>query len=307
MKKAIVTGGTGFIGVHLINELISNDVEVFAICRSDSDNLYRLNDISGVKIIECDLAGIKKLPYILQARNFDTFYHLAWQGASGKLRTDYQVQQNNASICCDMAAAAKELGCKKIVATGTVYEELCDSILCSDTFRTPSFYLLSKKYAHEMLLQLTLKLGIDFTWCTFFHPIGKYIKPEQMMSYTISCLLKGESPTFGKAQEPYDIVAVEDIAHGLMLAGERKLPKRQYYIGSGSPKRLHTYLEMAQALLNPNLPLGIGTRPDDGLRFNFDWFDCSEFQKDTGYVARVNFEDAIINTAEWINEMEKTK
>lgn len=305
IKKAVVTGGTGFLGVHLIEELTRNGTEVMAICRPDSGNRERLKDKAGVELIECDMDSIEKLPLLIAHRDCDAFFHLAWEGASGKLRTDYSIQQKNAVNCCNAAVAAKTLGCRKIIFTGTVYEKLCESIIGSDNFKTPAFYLLSKKYAYDMLSQLTKQIGLDFVWCTFFHPIGKYIKQEQMMAYAVACLLKGEQPAFGKAQEPYDIVAVEDIVYGLFLAGVTNLAKSKYYIGSGAPKRLFEYLERVQELVNPNVPLGIGVRPDDGLRFSFDWLDCSEFMTETGYNPRISFEKAVRNTKAWVMSKEE--
>ena len=300
LKKVIVTGATGFLGLHLIDQLVKDNVEVTAICRPYSKNKFRLVDYDRVSVIEFDLDEITNLPIHISDRDYDVFFHLGWEGASGLLRTDCYTQQKNTIHCCNAAQVAKELGCKKIVATGTVYEKLYNTIIHSDVFRAPAFYLLSKKYAYEMMLQLTKKIDLDFVWCTFFQPIGKYIKPEQMMAYTISSLLKNKQPIFGQALEPYDIVAVEDIAHGIILAGKTELSQKQYYIGSGAPKRLFEYLEIVQQLINPTIPLGVGLRPDDGLRFNYEWLECSQFMYETGYRPRVSFNDAVLRTAEWI-------
>ena len=131
-----------------------------------------------------------------------------------------------------------------------------------------------------------------------------YIKKEQVMAYAINGLLKAEPPEFGPAMEPYDITAVEDIAYGLRLLGERPLTKQEYYIGSGNPMLMKQYLQRTKEVLGVDTELKIGYRPDDGMRFLFGWYDISAIEKDTGYSARVGFDQAVLNVAEWIRSGE---
>ena len=52
MKKAIVTGATGFIGKFLVRELVKQNVEVIAVVRRGTKNLNTINALP-VKIVEC--------------------------------------------------------------------------------------------------------------------------------------------------------------------------------------------------------------------------------------------------------------
>ena len=63
MKKAIITGCTGCIGVALINELVANGVEVTAVIRENSSRKDAIP--CGVNIIECSLDNIRELPRLL--------------------------------------------------------------------------------------------------------------------------------------------------------------------------------------------------------------------------------------------------
>jgi len=288
VNHAIVTGATGFVGFHLTQELLSRGVEVTALCRADSPNRSRLP--SGVRTV----SDLRSLP------NADVFFHLAWDGASGHGRGDAVMQTANARFCLEALQAASGCGCAKFVALGTVYERLVPQILASERFGGSDFYVLSKQYASAMADKLAQKIGIGFVCCAVCHPIGRYIKPEQLMAYTVSGLLSGNSPSFGPAATFFDIVAVEDVALGLYLAGERG-KRRGYYIGSGAPMRLREYLERTREILGTPTPLLIGEREDDGLRFEPGWFDTSQIAEDTGYVPRASFESAVMNTADWLN------
>ena len=297
MKSAIVTGATGFIGTHICNELLENDIRVTGLARKGSENIKRLQDVN---LVWCGMDDYDSF----EGEHADTFYHLAWEGATGTGRDDEELQAKNIIRTVQALKAAKRVGCRRFVALGTVYENLVPQILTDTRHRKPDFYLLSKQSAHYMCLKLASKLDIEFVWATIFQPIGRYIKKDQVMAYAISGLLNGKPPKFGPAMEPYDITAVEDIAYGLRLLGECRLSRNEYYIGSGSPMSMKEYLNRARDILNVDTELKIGTRPDDGLRFSYDWYDISAIQEDTGYAARVGYDRAVVNVAEWIKSGE---
>ena len=297
MKSAIVSGATGFIGTHLCRELLKNDIRVTGLAREDSGHIRRLPDVN---LVWCGMDDYDSF----EGEKADTFYHLAWEGATGTGRDDEELQAKNIARTIKALKAAKRLGCKRFVALGTVYENLVPQILMDSRHRKPDFYLLSKQSSHYMCRKLAEKLDIEFVWATIFQPIGRYIKREQVMTYAIAGLLRGEPPEFGPAMEPYDITAVEDIAYGLRLLGNCELTRKEYYIGSGSPRIMKEYLERARKALGVDTELKIGARPDDGLRFSFDWYDISPIEKDTGYSVHVSFEQAVVNVAEWVKSGE---
>ena len=295
MKTAIVTGATGFIGTHLCNELLANDIEVKACIRRNGGDTKRLS--GAVDIVECGMDEYDSLNNI----SADYFFHLAWEGATGPGRDDELLQAKNVYRTIAAFQAAKRAGCKRFVALGTVYENFVPQILREKEHRKVDFYLLAKQNAHLMCKKLSAKLDMEFVWVTIFQPIGRYIKREQVMSYVINGLLKGEAPEFGPAMEPYDITAVEDIAYGLRLLGESSsLSRQEYYIGSGKPMLMKDYLEQIKKVLQSDTELKIGARPDDGLRFSYDWYDISAIEKDTGYSVKTGFDKAVLNVADWI-------
>lgn len=298
MKSAIVTGATGFIGTHLSEELKRNNISVMGLSRHDSPNTGRLK--KDIDIVWCGMDGYDSF----SGPSADTFYHLAWDGATGVGRDDEELQVKNIAWTVAALKAAKRAGCRRFVALGTVYEKLVPQVLLASEHRKADFYLLSKQSAHYMCLKLARKLDIEFVWATIFQPIGRYIKKEEVMTYAINGLLKGEPPEFGPAMEPYDITAVEDIAYGLRLLGEKTLTKQEYYIGSGSPMLMKEYLQRTKEVLGVDTELKIGCRPDDGLRFMFDWYDISAIKKDTGYSTRMGFDQAVLNVAEWVRSGE---
>ena len=297
MKTAYITGATGFIGTHLLEELNRNGVRVTTLVRPGSQSTERLKDAD---VLEC---GMDDYP-TLQGKPADVFYHLAWEGATGPGRDDEALQLKNVSRTLEALKAAKRIGCKRFVALGTVYEKLVPQIMSAPEHRKMDFYLLSKLNAHQMSKKLAEKLGIEYVWATIFQPIGKYIKNDQVMAYVINGLLNGNPPELGPCEEPFDITAVEDIAKGLRLIGECDSPAPEYYIGSGDPQLFKDYLAKTKEILGSDTDLKIGARPDDGLRFSKDWYDISALQRDTGYSPSVGFDEAVKRTAGWLSKGE---
>ena len=78
MKKVIVTGATGFIGKALVKSLLKSNFEVWAIARSPK----KLEDIisePNLKIIQADFNELIKLKEKISDKNFECFYHFAWE------------------------------------------------------------------------------------------------------------------------------------------------------------------------------------------------------------------------------------
>ena len=136
MKSAIVTGATGFIGTHLCKELMQNGIHVTGLARKDSINLSRLD---GTDIIWCGMDEYSAF----NGEKADTFYHLAWDGATGVGRDDEELQVKNIARTVNAMKAAKRVGSKRFVALGTVYENLVPQILMDSQHRKPDFYLLA--------------------------------------------------------------------------------------------------------------------------------------------------------------------
>lgn len=302
IKTAVVTGAAGFIGYHLIKILQEKGIFVVALCRMDSAHNKRLEQFENIKIIELDASQYLQYKEILKKYNPDVFFHLSWEGTTGEKRGDYTVQLKNIRNTCDAYMCAAEIGCKKFVATGTVYEELMNQILKNSEFSALSYYIMAKKFAYESIFQQAKKVGLDWTWCMFCQPIGRFIKMNQLMAYLVSELKAGKKPQLGTAENPFDMIVVDDLVEGIYLAGATNLKQKKYYIGSGTPQRLKDYLIRAGKVIAPEIELQFGERPDDGLRFRFEWLDCNEFCKETGFSTKYSFEDGVIEVGNWIEE-----
>ncbi len=300
MKKVIVTGATGFIGYHLIKKLNQENIEVYALCRNNSKNIFRLSDFSRCHIIYINSWSCDEIIKELEEKEFDVFYHLAWEGASGELRKDYTIQLNNILFTCNMIVTAERLQCKKFICTGTICENQVELIYSHKEFIKSCYYLTAKKSAYQFAQNICKELEMKLVWCTFYHPIGKYNKKDQLIANTIYKMLSGDELKFGTAHEWFDIIAVEDLCNGLYLAGKFKLSKDRYFIGSGKPQRLYEYLEEVKKIIKPDVYMQYGSLITNDIEMRKEWLDIKEFQIETGYIPQYSLYDAVCATRDWI-------
>lgn len=299
-KISVVTGANGFVGTWLVKELCKNGVEVYAVIKDENEDISEIKDIENVKIIYCELNDIKQLSEKIPQRNIDCFYHLAWVGSGGPLRADYSVQLNNALFCCDAAYAAKEMGCKKFLCAGTVTENIVDSTLENDKVSQNMMYGISKKTAHLMLNVYCQMIGLNLIWMQFSNIYGPNNLSGNLISYTMTELINGRRPSFSKGTQPYDFVYIKDLVKMVYLLGYKDVSKNNYFLGSGSSRRLCEYLSEIPTILGGNCEVGIGERPEDGIIYKKEWFDTSELCSETGFKSEYTFEQAIKETYEWV-------
>lgn len=299
MKKALVTGANGFIGRWLVKELIKNNVEVIAIVRNKKSNISHLPD--SVKIVHCELKSISDLVNILPDRDIDVFYHLAWAGTSGRDRSDYKLQLLNSRYACDSAVVAKKLNCKKFICTGTITEKTAENILVSDVKAENTIYGIAKNTTHYLLDILCKKLDLPYVWARLSNIYGEDNSTGNIISYTLNELQKGNKPLFSKAEQPFDLMCVQDAAKALYLLGKEHTNENCYFIGSGKPRLLKHYLLAIKDIFGNEAEIGLGERPEDGLKYFYDWFDTTPLQKDVGFTIENTFEENIRSIIEKIN------
>ena len=96
MKKVVITGATGMIGVSLVNQLVSNGIFCLLLVKKEyiKPNTLPVSDLC--KVEECDLHDLEKFDY--KDKDFDVFIHLGWMSTIGLGRDDAFLQEKNISV-----------------------------------------------------------------------------------------------------------------------------------------------------------------------------------------------------------------
>lgn len=302
MKNVLVTGANGFIGSSLVNILLKNGVKVVAIDISFAGP--RIPDCDKVVKLEIGLDDIEKLKEFIPVGEYDVMYHLAWAGVNGSSKADPMVQLNNIQMGINCAKLCKELGVKKLLCAGTVAEQVVLSLPNLTQTSGGMMYGVAKHCAHLMLEDYCKNIGVNFIWMQFSNIYGVGNKTGNLVSYTLGELLAGKEATFGPAAQPYDFIYVDDLLEAVYRLGASDNKKSTYYIGSGSPKILREYLLRIGELIGLKDKIGIGLRPDDGIKYDFSMFDTTPLKETIGDYVSINFDEGIKKTIEWLKAIQ---
>lgn len=294
MKKVIVTGGTGFIGSRFIKELKDNNVEVIALVR----DVTRAKNILGhdVKLVEYHSEDYDVLLH--SETSVDAFYHLAWEGVAPEKKNDRVIQIRNIDFAMEMLELASKIDVGRFVATGTVAEySFCEDVMDVNSKQTPNdLYGAAKTATHYMLETWARHLKIPFNWVVIPSTYGEGRRDNNILTYTIKILLKGEKPSYGYLTQMWDFLYVGEVARALYLIGQKGIPEKTYAIGSGDYRPLKEYVTIIRDCIDPNLELGIGEIPALSDKAFSSCVSIKELTRDTGFIPRVSFEEGIRKT-----------
>ena len=299
MKNVIVTGGNGFIGSSLIKKLVANGIKVVAVDITFQGE--RLPDSELITTIEScvDASLVEKLP----AEEYDAFYHLAWKGVNGADKANPSVQLANIQMAIDCADICKKLNVKKYLCAGTVAENATFSLPNLEKTSGGMMYGVAKHACRLILEDYCKNIGQQFVWMQFSNIYGIGNKTGNLVSYTLGELMTGNEATFGPALQPYDFIYVDDLIEAVYRLGEKETNKAFYYIGSGSPRQLKEYLLRIGELAGYADKIGIGNRPDDGIKYSMDMFCNDDLVDAVGEYVSTDFDNGINKTIEWLKSL----
>lgn len=299
MKNVIVTGGNGFIGSSLIKKLVANGIKVVAVDITFQGERLPESELI-TKIESCvDASLVEKLP----VEEYDAFYHLAWKGVNGADKANPSVQLANIQMAIDCADISKKLNVKKYLCAGTVAENATFSLPNLEKTSGGMMYGVAKHACRLILEDYCKNIGQQFVWMQFSNIYGVGNKTGNLVSYTLGELMTGNEATFGPALQPYDFIYVDDLIEAVYRLGEKETNKAFYYIGSGSPRQLKEYLLRIGELAGYADKIGIGIRPDDGIKYSMDMFCNDDLVDAVGEYVSTDFDNGINKTIEWLKSL----
>ena len=303
MKSAIITGATGAIGTALLQELISQNVEVLVLCRKNSDRNSRIPEHPLIKKCFCDLDGLEKLENT-SGHSYDVFYHFAWSGTIGEARNDMYLQTRNVKHAIDAVEVAKRFGCHTFVGAGSQAEYgRVEGMLRPDTPTFPEMgYGIAKLCGGLMTREHAHELGLKHIWVRILSVYGPNDGAKTMIMTVLNDIQHRQVPKCTKGEQKWDYLYSKDAARAFYLLGDKGKDGKTYVLGSGNVNPLSDYINIVCELASEDIKANLGAIPYSPKQVMYLGADISELQKDTGFSPRYTFEEGMRETIHWFEE-----
>jgi len=238
-RRALVTGGAGFIGSHICEELLSYGKKVVIV---DNLSTGRQENIPpGTEFLELDVTDRAGMQRAL--KDVDLIFHVAAQPSARASVEDPRLDfESNVRGTYNLLTAALEANVKKLIYTSSsaVYGEPKHLPLDEKHVPDPSTpYGTSKLCGERYCIVFSRIYGLPCTCLRPFNVYGPRENPETSLDevalYTRAVLKKQPITIYGDGNQTRDFVYVKDVAHAHILAAEHDASIGQVLnIGTGS-------------------------------------------------------------------------
>ena len=240
--NVLVTGGTGFVGRHILDELKKVNHHILVLTRQNKKFDF-------AEVICGDLNNLEAIkPRILEFQP-DAFIHVAWDGIPDYSESISRTNLYNSINLFEYIL--NNTNCKKILVSGSCWEYGKKKGACkeSDPVDINAYFTWAKHTLNQYLSVKCTEKGVILNWLRIFYVYG----PGQLERSLIPTLIKSisakETPKIKTPRNKNDFVYVEDIARAFAKALDISLPSGVYNLGSGYTTSVYDICRMVETQL----------------------------------------------------------
>jgi UDP-glucose 4-epimerase len=329
MSTLLVTGGAGYIGSHVVLELLRQGWKVVVVdnfCNSFPESLRRVAKLAGVnpEVVEGDIRDESLLQQIFSDYKIEGVLHFAGLKAVGEsVENPLEYFDSNVGGTLVLLSAMKSAGVKRLVfsSSATVYGEP-ESVPISESHGTgnPSNpYGRTKLHIEQILADL---VRADPEWAIailrYFNPIGADVSgeigedpqgvPNNLLPYVAQVAVgqREELQIFGNDYATKDGTCIRDYIHVSDLASGhvcayRKLEQESglvtYNLGTGRGYTVLDIVNSFERVTGVRIPYQVVSRREGDLPEL--WSDPSKAKNELNWVASRNLDEMLIDVWNW--------
>lgn len=257
-KKVLVTGGSGYIGKHLIKRLLCEEAVIYAL------GLSEIND-SNVNFVKCDICNKTEVQKIVSSIEPHAIFHLAAYGVKNYANDIFQAIDVNIKGTINLIDALKDNSNFELFIntgsefeygnkTATISEETMLQPLTEYSSTKAAATLISMQYAHSLKIPIvTLRL---------FSIYGGHENRSRFIPYIINSILHEEEVKLTGCEQIRDYVYIDDILDAYICAYKYFDKNNEIInISTDTPITLKSILEQIQNIIGKKGNVKIGAIP----------------------------------------------
>jgi nucleoside-diphosphate-sugar epimerase len=309
MANYLVTGGAGFIGSHIAEELVRRGDGVRIIdnfITGKRENLASFQD--KVELIEGDIRNLDLCREAVQGMDH-VFHQAALPSVPRSVSDPLTSNEINVTGTLNILIVSKDQGVQSVVFASS-------SSVYGDDFHLPkkegqegnplSPYALSKMTGEKYCRIFSQLYGLNTVCLRYFNIFGPRQDPHSQYAAAIPLfitkLLAEESPTiFGDGEQSRDFTFVSNVVEANLLASQAKnVSGEAYNVACGSRETVNSLVEQINAILGKSVqPIYSDPRPGD---VKHSHADISKAEEQLKYKPRVPFKEGLETTIKWFRE-----
>lgn len=307
-KRVLITGASGFIGSHLIEELAELKAWVIALSKDKIANKAHT--------IKQELGSIEdfnRLQSLIKDNRVHTVFHLAAQpiveiGKESPLKT-FEV---NIKGTWNVLEAARQGGVQKIIVASTahVYGDNPKVPYKEKYYPQPSRPYETSKACADLLSQVyadTYNLPVEIPrFVNIYGP--RDFNFSRLIPKIIRNILLGKNPKVWDVGTVRDFLYIDDAIHAYLVLAEKDLPKtkrgRVFNFGTGNPINIIDLVERIIAIVDkPSIKLEMESPPDDrSNEIKKQYVSIAKAKKELGWYPEVSLEEGLTKTINWYKQ-----
>jgi nucleoside-diphosphate-sugar epimerase len=305
MPFYLVTGGAGFIGSHLAEELIRRGERVRVVDNLITGKRRNIAHLPDVEFLEADLADLDVARRAVEGVDY-VLHQAAIPSVPWSVRDPVVTNRAIIDATLNVLVAARDAGVKRVVYAGScaAYGNLPDLPKHEDMATAPaSPYALQKLAGEHYLAMFTQLYGLDTVTTRYFNVFGPRQDPSSpysgVISLFISALVSGQPPTvYGDGEQSRDFIFVTNVVNGVLQACHTPgIAGQMMNLATGHRTSLNQLLSILRELVESDMtPIYAEARPGD---IRHSQADISRARRLIGYEPRVSLREGLERTLAW--------
>ena len=305
MSTYLVTGGAGFIGSHLSEELVRRGETVRVADSLVTGKRSNLDHIPNVEFVQGDLADIEFAKSVVQGCDY-VLHQAAIPSVPRSVKDPITSNRANVDGTLNVLVAARDAGVRRLVFAGSssAYGDTPTLPKDEDMPTNPlSPYALQKVVGEQYLQMFTKLYGLETVSIRYFNVFGPRQDPSSPYSGVISvfatALLENRSPKiYGDGEQTRDFTYVANVVDGVLRACEATGASGQVInVATGGRISLNELFKEMKKIVGASVnPEYVEPRAGDVRDSQADIRKAKDI---LGYKPTVSFEDGLKRTIEW--------